>query len=539
MRLLIAALAALAPLSMLACQGCRGTTQNGQGPVVGGERDADTPTVRLYLVSDLAGAIEPCGCVKDQLGGLDHLAAYIVGERKRVPASAMVAAGPLFFLDPTLTAEKKAQDIAKAKTLASSLQHAGLVAFAPGRNDWAAGGEELENLRAASGAAIALSNLEGTPAPWRGPSLREIGGVKVGFVGAATFPQADLGPPPGITAGEVVPAIKKQVDDLKKQGARIVIALAATGRGEGKRIAEAVPELTAVVVGSPSARGEGNTEAAPAERIGNVIVAETGNHLTTAVVLDFHVRDGSFAFADATGLEEGRKRATVQRRIDELRGRIAQWESNEKVARADIDARRDEVKKLEAELAQLDKRPPPKAGSYFRYKVLEVRENLGSDKGVQDRLAEYYKLVNDTNKVAFADRKPRPVASGQASYVGIEVCDSCHVEEREVWDKTSHAKAYPTLTKQHKEFNLDCVSCHVTGYDQPGGSTVTHVKNLENVQCEVCHGPGSLHAKNPKVAPPVARPKAEACVACHHPPHVHEFDAPARMADVLGPGHGR
>ena len=56
--------------------------------------------------------------------------------------------------------------------------------------------------------------------------------------------------------------------------------------------------------------------------------------------------------------------------------------------RADIEARRTEVAKLEAERAQLEKKPPPAAGSYFRYKVLEVRESLGSDKGVQDRLAE-------------------------------------------------------------------------------------------------------------------------------------------------------
>ena len=30
------------------------------------------PTLRLYFVSGVAGALEPCGCVKDQLGGLDH-----------------------------------------------------------------------------------------------------------------------------------------------------------------------------------------------------------------------------------------------------------------------------------------------------------------------------------------------------------------------------------------------------------------------------------------------------------------------------------
>jgi hypothetical protein len=38
---------------------------------------------------------------------------------------------------------------------------------------------------------------------------------------------------------------------------------------------------------------------------------------------------------------------------------------------------------------------------------------------------------------------------------------------------------------------------------------------------------------------PIAKPSAESCTACHHPPHVHTFDAKAKMADILGPGHGK
>ena len=40
-----------------------------------------------------------------------------------------------------------------------------------------------------------------------------------------------------------------------------------------------------------------------------------------------------------------------------------------------------------------------------------------------------------------------------------------------MWDGTPHAHAYATLEKGFKEFNLDCVSCHVTGYGKPGGSS--------------------------------------------------------------------
>ncbi len=127
----------------------------------------------------------------------------------------------------------------------------------------------------------------------------------------------------------------------------------------------------------------------------------------------------------------------------------------------------------------------------------------------------------------------------QAGFIGVDACTKCHKEPREVWDGTRHAHAYATLADQEKQFNLDCVSCHVTGYEQPGGSTVTHVSGLENVQCEVCHGPGSKHASDPKhVKPVTSKPKGDACVACHHSPHVEGFDPEAKMANILGPGHG-
>jgi hypothetical protein len=502
--------------SLGACQGCHPAPQP-SGPQNDGK---NAPTVRLYVVSDPSGALEPCGCVKDQLGGVDHLAAYVEAERASAPASAFLSAGPFFFMDPTLKEDHKSQDIAKAKTMALSFKQMGLVAFAAGKNDFAAGEGELDHLRAESGAS---------PLPF----VREINGIKLGFVGVSASP-------PGAPEKSSIDAVKDQLAVVRKEGAKLVIALVAVGRGEAKRIADAVPELTAVVAGSSGAEGDANTESPPGERIGNVIVAQTGNHLTTVAVLDLFVRDGSFTFADASGLDDARKRADLSRRIDELHKRIAIWEQDGKVAKADTDARRTDLAKLEAQRVELDHRPAPASGSFFRYTVKEVRDTLGKDIGVTDKMLAYYKQVNEANKVAFADRKPRPAPPGEASYVGTESCSTCHLDPKDVWDKTAHAHAYATLSKQFKEFNLDCVSCHVTGYDLPGGSTVTHVANLENVGCEVCHGAGSKHAGSPKkVKMPIPKPQAEQCLACHHAPHVHEFDAKAKMAEVLGPGHGK
>jgi hypothetical protein len=519
---------ALAVSGVAACQGCHATPTSSSpgGPAEG------TPTVRLYFLSDLAGALEPCGCTKDQLGGLDHAAAWMAEERARAPVSALALAGPTFFMNETLAPEHKDQDISKAETLADSLGSLGSVAFAPGENDWAGGAVELAKLRNATGGSMLVANFDPKVDAATASRIVTLNGVRIGFIGVGA---------PGATSPAVPDgdAVKAQVAKLRAEGANVFVALASVGRGEAKRIADVVPELLAIVVGSAKSSGEGNTETPPGERVGDVIIAETANHLQSVGVLDLFVRGGSYVFADATGLDAAQKRADLTRRVDELHVKIANWEEDGKISKGDLDARRADLAKLEADRAQLDDGHAPRSGSFFRYAVKEVRTSLGRDESLRAKLAGYYRTVNEHNRAAFADRVPPLPAPGQASYVGVRVCAGCHASASVYWETTRHAHAYATLSLENKQFNLDCVSCHVTGYEQPGGSSVTHVGLLENVQCEVCHGPGSAHAKHPeRFGPPNKHPKEDLCVTCHRPPHVEQFDAKTKMSDILGPGHG-
>jgi 2',3'-cyclic-nucleotide 2'-phosphodiesterase (5'-nucleotidase family) len=535
---LLLCLAALV-VALGACESCK--TPTTQTPKSDGA--AGTATARLYLVSDLAGALEPCGCVKDQLGGMDHLGALVEKDEGAAKTHVVLSAGPLFFMDMELAADKRAQEIAKAETIAASMKALGLAAFAPGRNDWAAGEGELATLRAESGGALHAANVTapGVAAGAANGVVKDVGGIKLGIVGVAAPDKAKV-PLEGASSTPPSEAVKAAAAALRKQGAQAIVALAAVGRGEAKRIADANPDLLAVVVGSTGG-GETNTEAPPPEKVGDVLVVETANHLQTVATLDLFVKDGAGAklqLADGTGIDRMRKQTELTARIDELRKKIAVWEKDETIDPKDLAARRADVAKLEAERAALDQAPAPAAGSFYRFATHDIRESLGADQAVHGEMLAYYKKVNDQNKKDLASRVPKPPAKGEPAYAGVDTCSTCHEEPRAVWDKTQHAHAYATLSKQFKEYNLDCVSCHVTGYDRPGGSTVTHVDDLKDVQCEVCHGPGSLHVAKPeKVKVPFPKPSADACLACHHPPHVHTFDAKAKMAEILGPGHGR
>jgi hypothetical protein len=532
--------------TLCACEGCKSSTGadgGGAAPRSGAE---GVPAARLYMMSDLAGALEPCGCVKDQLGGMDHFGALVAAEKERAKAAIVVSAGPLFFMDMELAADRRAQEITKAATIAASLKALGLAAFAPGRNDWAGGAETLKSLTDGAGAPLVAANVAApvlSNAKW---TKKKVGGVEIGIIGVSAPDKAKVALD-GVTSSGAADAVKAGVAALRKEGVQAIIVLAAVGRGEAKRIADTNPELLAVVVGSTGGGGDANTQAPPAEIIGGVLIVETGNHLQTVAVVDLYPREGAspaapglVKFADGTGIERIRKREELSGRIDELRVRVATWEQDKSVDKKDIEARRADLTKLESERDTLDKAPAPASGSYYRYAMHEIREKLGGDDAIKSQMLAYYKKVNDSNKLEFASRLPKPPPKGEPGYVGIEMCSTCHEDAKKVWDTTAHAHAYATLTKGFKEFNLDCVSCHVTGYDRPGGSTVTHVDDLKDVQCEVCHGPGSLHAAKPeKVKIPVAKPTTDVCLACHHPPHVHTFDAKAKMSEILGPGHGK
>ncbi len=528
----LALLALAAAIGLAACNGCRSTPRADSATA---SPSAVAPTLRLYVISNLAGALEPCGCTKDQLGGIDHLAAFIAKDRTQAQASLLVAAGPTMFLDPKLQESRGTQDRWKGEAIGAALGDIGLAAWTPGFNDWAGGATMLGDLARSAQGPMLAANIEGTTKS----AVRDVGGIKVGIAGVST-PTWEGAGPEGVTTKDPAASLKAAVADLRSKGAKVTIGLAAVPRGEALRLAEMVPELTVLVVGKPLDSGDANDAPPPPVLIGSTLVVGTSNHLQTVGVVDLFVHDGDYHFQDATGIANLEALASIDKRIRDLEARLRAWEGDSSVRPEDIAQRRADLKKLNDEKAGLSGRPPPQSGSYFRYSLVEIRQAMGSDPKVQERMSSFYRRVNDHNRTAFAGRKPPEVPRGGSGYVGVEVCSSCHEEARKVWDKTAHARAYATLSTQFKEYNLDCVSCHVTGYEKPGGSTVTLNESLRDVQCEECHGAGQAHAKAPRQKGLILRePKTDTCVAsCHHPPHVEGFDAVKAKAFIVGPGHG-
>ncbi|MHC4134732.1 MAG: multiheme c-type cytochrome [Planctomycetota bacterium] len=121
------------------------------------------------------------------------------------------------------------------------------------------------------------------------------------------------------------------------------------------------------------------------------------------------------------------------------------------------------------------------------------------------------------------------------TYVGAKSCKACHIKQHRSWSKMKHAQAWKNLPKESRapgkkdDKGRACISCHVTGYGQPGGFVnVNESKHLLGVQCEACHGPGSKHKatakqlaaakkKFPAGADRFILLKPTDCADCHNP----------------------
>ncbi|UCE59305.1 MAG: hypothetical protein JSU63_17910 [Phycisphaerales bacterium] len=85
--------------------------------------------------------------------------------------------------------------------------------------------------------------------------------------------------------------------------------------------------------------------------------------------------------------------------------------------------------------------------------------------------------------------------ASRPTYIGTAGCVECHEANHYDWADTRHATAFQTLIDDEEEDNPTCYPCHTTGYGSAGGFVAPDTTpDLINVQCEVCHGPGSHHA---------------------------------------------
>ena len=140
-----------------------------------------------------------------------------------------------------------------------------------------------------------------------------------------------------------------------------------------------------------------------------------------------------------------------------------------------------------------------------------------------------------------------------AKYIGAATCGQCHPGKHAEWLGTGHATMLErglngTLSSH---YGAGCISCHTVGYNTSGKSVTpgdnngfqdiardlgwtfptelnaaawealpAELKNVANIQCESCHGPGGRHQAGGMAGPPGQKKIGESleagvCARCH------------------------
>jgi hypothetical protein len=484
----------------------------------------------VFYTAETHGTLEPCGCTSDPLGDFARVTALVRAAAGHDRSALLVDAGNLAYAAAETSKRKQPAAQLRAEFLAREIVKVPFGGGALGDSDlaWGPGGVAPKRL------AVNLA-----PLPFVEPShIATVGSIKIGVLGVA---DPDLAAKAGLSTQDLATVAQQEITRLRAAGAEVIVLLAPVERQLARNLARTTG-ADFVVVGKHVGQGM-----ARAESVGTAYVVAPAEELQRVGRLEIVLRGkgpraSEEQLVDAGGAAQAKDRlAELDHAIARMDADIARWQKEAGSDPTFVAAKLRERDELRAERSQLgDGRwKAPASGSYFTNSLVPVRRTLLRDPTLS---ASMHKLDRAIGAANLRMAEPPVVAEpGRASYVGGEKCVSCHKPAARFWKHSVHAQAWKTLVDVGKEAHDDCVNCHVTGYGEVGGSSLGYTHGLQDIQCEVCHGPGSIHLeKRGKESPFAGRLKTpeSVCVHCHNEKHSDTFQYEAYLRDVIGPGHG-
>ena len=486
-------------IALLALSACGGQAQTPPAAT------ADGPP-RVLVISSLIGYIEPCGCTIDLLlGGIDRIAATVAAERAKGPTAVLVV-GPTLF-EHALEEHQVGQEEAKARLINRALTHMKVDAFVSTPEDLLRGPAFAQGM---PGADVTVNVPGGVG------RVLTLGGAKIGVLGVVGAGDVVAKG----TATDPVPAVQAAVKALRAKGAQTIIGLAGIERKDLRDLAREAEGVDLWLLGRHP------EERHIATKSGDAFVIEAGDRGRNVGRLLFADLAKPGALMDPIG--------DVARQKERLRLSISM--RRDMAGRMPSPALKADIAKIQAEMKALAP-PANPTGKRFEYALIALPKTAPQDATVTGWMDAYNAELKAINLASAGEVAPVP--EGQSGYVGDASCNDCHPEAMEFWKTTAHSHAWQTLVDANKTFDATCVSCHVVGWQKPGGTVLGKVEGKTSVQCEACHGPGSRHADMGGGHHLITTKVPETvCVECHHPHHSPKFDYATYLPKIIGPGHG-
>jgi len=505
----------------------------------------------IFVLSGLQGYTEPCGCTLDvMLGGIDRITGYVDAARKLYPATGVVHAGDMFFEDREVDEHEIPQEKARVDVVVTGLKRLGVAASVPGAADFALGATYYQAEAAAAGVTPVAANLSIGGKRLPASKTVEVGGQRVAYVGVvdpAKFEGVD-----GVVASGPDEALGRA---LAHVDAPTVILLSYGDLPFTKQRLAKHGGLDFGVVGYHP------RETDQVDQAGSGFTLEPYDQGRYLGVLKLYHPDASASFVNARTGSKG-ELAKIEHQIEHVNKSIGRMPPATPGKEPPI------LLNLRRRLASLkDRREKirhggihvPEDKAAFAWRTVAMEPGYPVDPTVSRARKDYNASLEALSKKV--DRPLIPPEKGKPAYVGNAECATCHKSEVAFWKHTAHARAFQTLVDRHKAYDTKCVSCHVVGYDQPGGSVLgkweydakvprdggkpleVH-KDLRDVGCEACHGPGSQHIVGP-VGPDgkpqhiLRKPGESRCNTCHVMEHSPRFDFDVYVEQITGKGHPR
>lgn len=500
----------------------------------------------LYFVSGLKGYTEPCGCTVDVLlGGIDRITAYVRDVVELHPDALFVDAGDWLFEYGDIPEHIEPQERAKAEVLADAHDRMGTRFSVPGNRDLALGVDLYRRMMERAGMEPLGANISLGEEALQPAETVELEGDDILIVGAGE-PETYEGVS-GVEVGDPAEAIAGVVDERGGEIDTVVLLFQGSPFHAGE-LAEDIDEIDFTIVGhNPRLKED-------ARAVGSTRLVEAYDQGRYVGRLKLYRTDAGGPFEDGrAGVRDERDRIDTQiesvRR--DLRRLEVRTEGEKTPMQQRLESRLEDLEKRRRQLLRdgieiADDRPT------FLYEPIAMEPGYRVDDIIERRRQEYNRSLADL--IGEVDRDPLPVDDGDPFYVGQNECRDCHAQAYDFWEGTAHATAVETLERRDKQFDQNCIGCHVDGWEEPGGSVLGNIeyeaklgdrtfdKDLHEVGCESCHGPGSNHLLDPlddqgEPQHIIRRPGEQECTQCHVPDHSPTFDFDIYVDQITGEGH--
>ena len=491
-------------------------------------RDYGSPAPTIYFVAGLKGFIEPCGCTAGlHVGGLDKLVGYIEVARRAQPASIVLDGGDMLFQELTVDDHLLLQEREKASLIVEGLQRLGARATVLGPRDMALGLDFYLDTISPSGITVLGANIRAVDGRDVADSaiVVPVGDTTVGVVGVVDPALFDS--VAELRADAPIAAVRAALAEVRHD-VDLVILLAQGNADFARGVASQVDGLDFLVVGHDPEETDG------VATVGDTSILQAYDQGRYVGILKLY-EGGAGPFQDAR-IEDREAVERIDRRLSYLRSQLALLPPSPQGEEPPIIlSMREQVDELlvEREEVRNGNLVFPAEGNAFLYWPVPLEPGYPIDTPTAESIREYNDRLHQMN-ASQVDIVP---LGDEVAFTGDVVCRVCHASAYESWAETPHARAVDTLRERGKEFDEVCISCHVTGFREPGGSVTGNHNNLGEVQCEACHGRGAEHVEETSGGTTLT-PPAAVCLQCHTPEHSPTFSYDIYLPLVVGPGHG-